>query len=102
MDSETLIQDEANKFSPLLEKYASDDDGALKFKDEIAGKIHNYPAPLDRLIFLNQISKNIDTLYDKHQESCEYKDKPLICPVNNYYLKCKLFTEKSISEINVL
>ena len=100
MAFETLIQDEANNFSALLEKYASEDNGALKFKDEIDGKLHNYPEPPDKLIFLHQISKNIDAHYDKHLESCEYKDKPQICPVNKYYLNCKLFTEKSISEID--
>ena len=99
-NSETLIQDEADKFSTLLEGYATDNDGALKFKDEITGKLQNYHELPDRLIFFRQISKNIDTQFDKHLESCEYKDKPLICPVNNYYLKCKLYTEKSISEIN--
>lgn len=100
MNAEILIQEAADKFYRGTERYSYNYNGGQKFKDELIIELGNYYEPLDRLIFLYRIAKNIDTAYNKHQEKCKHKDEPNKCQESMFHLECKFFTEQEIRELN--
>lgn len=100
MNVEILIQEEADKFSRYLGKFEVNYDGAQKFKNELTGHLLDYYEPLEKLIYLYQVAKNIDREYDKHFDRCQHKAESEKCSKNRYYLKCKFFVEQEIKELN--
>jgi hypothetical protein len=100
MNAETVINDQALRFSKKIKNWDQEINGIQEFKSELSSALYDYYDKLDKLIFLYQVSKQVDRLYEKHLVGCKHKLTPEQCPVNLYYLKCRFFTEQEIKELN--
>ncbi len=94
MTDKEIIFDEADNFSKYLERF----DNHQKFKDALILELNNYYDSPSIIVYLKDILKNIIQQYDKHLEKCEFKNEPLKCVKNNFYLKSKYFTEQEINK----
>ncbi|MFZ1634368.1 MAG: hypothetical protein WAT43_10880 [Chitinophagales bacterium] len=100
MNAETIIRDEASKFSRVIEGYEHEYNGVNDFNSDLKTALYDYYDNLDKLIFLYEVAKQIDKAYEKHLLKCQHKDNPEMCSVNLFYIKCKYFTEQEIRELN--
>lgn len=100
MNAETIIRDEAIKFSRVIESYEHEYNGVKDFKSDLTTALYDYYDNIDKLIFLYEVAKQIDKSYEKHLLKCQFKDSPEKCPTNLFYIKSKYFTEQEIRELN--
>lgn len=100
MDSEKLIQDEADRLCRQLESISHSRTGAIEFKDIVQSAIYHYTESMDKLIFLYRVVSKIEVGYEKHLLTCKYRDTPELCPKNVFYLKCKYFIEQEVKDLN--
>lgn len=96
MNVETILKDEAVKFSRLIESLERNHNGSQEFRAELTTALYDYYENIDKLIFIYEVARQIDIKYDKHLLSCEHKSEPDKCPINIYYFKCKYFAEQEI------
>lgn len=100
MDAESLIRDDAMLFSKHLRSYEHEHNGPQKFKDELCLELYNYYEELDKLIYLYEVSKQIDYYHDLHLTRCNFTGKTGECPTSIYYYKTKYFIEQEIRALN--
>jgi hypothetical protein len=100
MNAETIIKDEAAKFSRTISRHRGEFNGAQEFKSDFTTALYDYYEDIDKLIFLYELVNQIDKEYDKHFEGCQHKSDPEKCDTNVYYMKCKFFAEQEIRSLN--
>ncbi|MBK8344751.1 MAG: hypothetical protein IPL12_16565 [Bacteroidetes bacterium] len=64
MNAETIIRDEASKFSRVIEGYEHEYNGVNDFNSDLKTALYDYYDNLDKLIFLYEVAKQIDKAYE--------------------------------------
>lgn len=100
MDREWVVRDEAKEFSRKIESYEVKYKGHEEFKKELGYKILDFDELEDRLIFLYEILKALETKFEKHELKCEFTDKPEECPNNRFFWKAIYYAEQHVKELN--
>ncbi|HOS47305.1 MAG TPA: hypothetical protein PLG57_01655 [Bacteroidia bacterium] len=97
--AEIIIKKQADDFKDNIEQ-GMRRDSHLEFKSKLESVLYNYDENIDKLIFLYQTLKHIDTYFENHQKQCEYMENPEKCNKSMHFLQCKFFTEQEIKRLN--
>lgn len=100
MNREFIIRDEANQFCQDLRTFELTPKGHEEFNSDLSSKVFDFSESEDRLIFLYEVHKILDSKLEKHLIKCQYKDKPEKCDINKFYWKTIFFTEQEIKDLN--
>ena len=100
MTTEQILEHEADNFCKYLRNVFREVNGHESFKNKVELKLYNFYEDVDKLIFLYRVHKNISRDYEKHLETCRYKDEPGKCPENAFYSKVLYFLEQEIKQLN--
>jgi hypothetical protein len=100
MNAENIIKKRADSFASQYKGGRNAYGRNSSYKDELTLEMYNFYEPLDKLIFLYQVSKIIDEQLEQHLRTCSYKDTPESCPENVFYFEAKFFTEQEIKTLN--
>jgi hypothetical protein len=75
MDREEIIRDEANSFAfEYLEYKMASYNGHKAFMESVKEELLNFYAPEAKMIYLDQIKKNVDHFKAEHIKGCQEEE----------------------------